>query len=109
MFSENLKFLRQKHHMEQIDLAHKLGRKSASSISEWEKGKYTPKMKTLIKIAEIFSVNIDDLMIEDLSTLSDEPKTKPVSSIAKHLDVELTQEQWDKVLEYARFISNDNN
>ncbi|MGS3647425.1 helix-turn-helix domain-containing protein [Staphylococcus aureus] len=37
MFSQNLKYLRKKHDMEQIDLAHKLGRKSASSVSEWEK------------------------------------------------------------------------
>ncbi|WP_326004156.1 hypothetical protein [Staphylococcus succinus] len=34
--------------MEQIDLALQLGRKSASSINEWEKGKYTPKMKSKI-------------------------------------------------------------
>ena len=47
MFSENLKFLRERFGMEQIDLAKKLGRKSSSSISEWESGKYTPKMSTL--------------------------------------------------------------
>ena len=56
MFSQNLKYLRNKHDMEQIDLAHKLGKKSASSISEWEKGKYTPKMKTLKDISDIFSL-----------------------------------------------------
>ena len=47
MFSQNLKYLREKKGMEQLDLTKALGRKSASSISEWEKGKYTPKMKTL--------------------------------------------------------------
>lgn len=66
MFNENLKFLRERFGMEQIDLAKKLGRKSSSSISEWEKGKYTPKMATLKQIAEIFNVNIDDLMKKDL-------------------------------------------
>lgn len=68
MFSENLKYLRSKFNMDQIDLAEKLGRKSSSSISEWEKGKYTPKAKTLAEIASIFSVDLDDLMNVDLST-----------------------------------------
>ena len=53
--------------MEQIDLAHRLGRKSSSSVSEWEKGKYTPKIKTLAEIAQIFEVDLDDLMNIDLS------------------------------------------
>ncbi|EJA1955529.1 helix-turn-helix transcriptional regulator, partial [Staphylococcus pseudintermedius] len=67
MFSKNLKYLRKKYDMEQIDLAKKLGRKSASSISEWEKGKYTPKMKTLSELARLFNVSINDLMEKDLS------------------------------------------
>lgn len=71
MFSENLKFLRERFGMEQIDLAKKLGRKSSSSISEWEKGKYTPKMATLKQIAEIFNVSIDDLMKKDLKNPTD--------------------------------------
>lgn len=42
-FSSNLRFLRQRDGLDQVDLAKKLGRKSSASISEWEKGKYTPK------------------------------------------------------------------
>lgn len=48
MFSKNLKFLREKKNMEQLELAEMLGRKSSSSISEWEKGKYTPRTCLLI-------------------------------------------------------------
>lgn len=106
MFSRNLKYLRQKHDMEQIDLAHKLGRKSASSISEWEKGKYTPKLQTLSEIASIFNVNIDDLMGEDLSVSKNEKKNS-FETIAAHLDGELTDEQWEKVIEFARFIKDN--
>lgn len=54
MFSKNLKFLREKKNMEQLELAEMLGRKSSSSISEWEKGKYTPRIGTLNDIAKIF-------------------------------------------------------
>lgn len=101
MFSRNLKYLRQKNGLEQIDLAHKLGRKSASSISEWEKGKYTPKMSTLNKLAEIFNVSIDELMNEDLENgTSSEPKT-----LAAHLEgQDYTQEELDKILEFAEMV-----
>lgn len=66
-FASNLKFLRQKNKMEQIDLASRLGRKSSSSISEWERGKYTPKAGVLNDIAKIFGVSLSDLMGSDLS------------------------------------------
>lgn len=66
-FSGNLKYLREKNGMEQIDLAKKLGRKSSSSISEWEQGKYSPKAGTLSDIATTFGVSLSDLMERDLS------------------------------------------
>lgn len=66
MFSDNLKYLREKNSMDQIELATKLGRKSTSSISEWEKGKYQPKAGVLSDIAHIFNVSLDDLMNKDL-------------------------------------------
>lgn len=67
MFAKNLKYLRERSNMEQLDLAYQLGRKSASSVSEWESGKYTPKIKVLSEIATIFDVDVDDLMHRDLS------------------------------------------
>ncbi|MDW4416469.1 helix-turn-helix transcriptional regulator [Staphylococcus saprophyticus] len=107
MFSQNLKYLRNKHDMEQIDLAHKLGKKSASSISEWEKGKYTPKLKTLSEIATIFNVSIDDLMDVDLSTMKEEKKqTNSFKTIAAHLDGELTEDEWQEILDYAEYIKS---
>ena len=36
MFGRNLKYLRRRHGLEQADLTEKLGRKSPSTISEWE-------------------------------------------------------------------------
>lgn len=66
-FASNLKFLRQRQGMEQLELAHMLGRKSSSSISEWEKGRYTPKSGILSDIANIFNVTLSDLMEIDLS------------------------------------------
>ena len=66
-FSRNLKHLRESKKVEQLELALLLGRKSASSVSEWEKGTYTPKSGTLSDIARIFNVNLEELMNTDLS------------------------------------------
>lgn len=74
-FGRNLKYLREKKDIDQLELAGLLGRKSASSISEWEKGTYTPKSGVLSDIARIFNVNLQDLMNVDLSN------TKPSNLI----------------------------
>ena len=70
MFAQNLRYLRESHNMEQIELAERLGKKSSSTISEWEKGKYTPRIGVLNDISEIFNVSISDLMNIDLSIQS---------------------------------------
>jgi phage repressor protein C with HTH and peptisase S24 domain len=66
-FAKNLRTLRLASEMEQIELARKLGRKSASSVSEWENGKYIPKMTVLTAIAQLFSIDLSTLMDKDLS------------------------------------------
>ena len=91
-FATNLKFLRQKQGIEQIDLATRLGRKSSSSISEWEKGKYTPKAGVLNDIAKIFGVSLSKLMSTDLtnpsSGIEEESSTfKTIQRKAKSLSV----------------------
>lgn len=66
-FAKNLRYLREKNNVEQIQLANHLGRKSGTSVSEWESGKYTPKAGTLNEIAKYFRVSMSDLMEKDLS------------------------------------------
>lgn len=84
MFGKNLRYLREKANMEQMDLANTLGRKSASSISEWEKGKYTPKLKTLNDIANIFNVTIDELMESNLTSPAvEQVDTKQIPVVSK--------------------------
>lgn len=90
MFAKNLKYLRERNNMEQMDLAEELGRKSASSISEWEKGKYTPKMKVLSQIAKIFNVNIDDLMERDLSKPNTQSQKAFTTSRYRHFDTPIS-------------------
>lgn len=85
MFAKNLKYLREKHGIEQLELAEMIGRKSASTISEWEKGKYTPKLKILNQLSKIFNVSIDDLMERDLSIpiILDQIETEKIPVVAQ--------------------------
>ncbi len=59
----NLKQLRNSKNMTQLDLAHKLG-VTYQAISNWENGKNTPDLQTLIKISEIFQVSVDELLLQ---------------------------------------------
>ena len=95
MFAKNLKYLREMNHMEQLDLAKELGRKSASSISEWEKGKYTPKLGVLNQIAKLFKVSIDDLMEKDLSNPTE--KFSVTVSSYNHFDTPISAGLPDRV------------
>lgn len=66
-FANNLKYLRKKYNVEQQELADELGRKSGSTISDWERGKVIPRIGTLSQIAERFNVSVNDLMRTDLT------------------------------------------
>lgn len=103
MFSSNLKYLRKKYGMEQVELASKLGRKSGSTISEWEKGSYTPKIKVLAQIANIFHVDLDDLMNKDLTCDSVVHLTQP-SLLSQITDTaaKLHEPRQKKVLTFAQ-------
>lgn len=68
-FGKNLKFLREKYNVEQQELAEELGRKSGSTISDWERGKATPNAGTLTYIANKFHVSLTALMETDLAEM----------------------------------------
>lgn len=82
--------------MEQLELANLLGRKSSSSISEWEKGKYTPKAGVLNDIAKIFSIPLSKLMNENLSE-------QPITTLDKinQISSELEEPRQQVVLDTA--------
>ncbi len=97
-FAKNLKYLRNKKSVEQQELAEKLGRKSGSAVSEWEKGLRIPDVTTLDTVAAYFGVNIDDLMKKDLQN----PELE-IQTFAAHAMEDLTEEERQKVLEFIKF------
>lgn len=70
-FAENLAFLRKKNNITQEQLAERL-EVTRQSVSKWESGGSFPEMETLLKISEMFGVNIDALLKGDVKAESAE-------------------------------------
>ena len=66
MFANNIKYLRKKRNWTQTDLAKRLGYPTPATVSVWELQKSTPPYKKLHEIADLFHVDITDLMTKDL-------------------------------------------
>lgn len=92
--------------MEQLELANLLGRKSSSSISEWEKGRYTPKSGILSDIASIFNVSLSDLMETDLTTLSI-PQVEVIPSTLQRVTHTTSQLEHKRQLTVLNFAENE--
>ncbi len=71
IIGENITELRKQHNYTQQDLANLLVY-SDKSISKWERGESTPDIEVLLKIAELFNVNINYL----LTPINDEEKQR---------------------------------
>lgn len=67
IFSKNLRYLRQKRRWTQEDLASKT-RRSQPTIQLWETDKRSPTMGMVKELAEMFQVDVNTLIYEDIET-----------------------------------------
>jgi transcriptional regulator with XRE-family HTH domain len=65
MLSTNLKYLRKQLNLTQVQLAEKLEIKR-SLIGAYEEGRAEPKLATLMKMAQVFQLSVDELINPDL-------------------------------------------
>jgi transcriptional regulator with XRE-family HTH domain len=72
MVDRNLKILRKKQGYTQAQLAEKLGVKR-SLIGAYEEGRAEPKLSTLVNIARLFDISLDQLIAADLSQEQQHP------------------------------------
>ncbi len=70
-FNTNLKHLRVTNGLRQEELGKRL-KKDYSTIGKWENGTRSPIMEDVIKVAEIFNVDLKDLLLKDLRLNIDE-------------------------------------
>lgn len=81
--SDNLKKIRKEHNLSQEDLAEQLG-VSRQSVSKWESGGAYPEMDKVLQICQIFNLNIDDLLHQDIKEVNNNKQEK--SNINKFVD-----------------------
>ncbi len=67
-FVKNLNYLTKKGKINQNQLATRLGISRQSINNMLRKTDLDPKASTIIKIAEIYSISIDDLLLKNLSS-----------------------------------------
>lgn len=104
-FRTNLSYLRMSRSMTQEQLAMLLG-VSRQSVTKWESGKSTPEMDKLLKLCEIFSCTLDELVCGDL-TSREAQNIPPASSAPVDLcgyDEERTGFAWSISLGVGCFI-----
>ena len=75
--AKNIRFLRKRLGMSQEQLAAKFGYKSFTTIQKWEMGTSEPPAGVVRALADLFGVNIDDLMKVDLEK---RPMFSPLTS-----------------------------
>lgn len=67
MYARNLQYLRKKHGIKQIELAHLLGLKTESAYSKIENARIEPQIGKLRELADFFGVTMDQIVKQDLS------------------------------------------
>lgn len=74
-FSDNLKKIRKENNLSQEAIAEKLG-VSRQSVSKWESGLAYPEMDKMVKLCQIFNLNIDDLLNQDIKEVNNSKQAK---------------------------------
>ena len=97
MFQENLKELRKKKGFSQQELAIRLN-VVRQTISKWEKGLSVPDADTLIKMAEIFEVSVNELLGAKLE-VKDEEKRNVIAEQLVRINEQLAikNNRWRKI------------
>ncbi|MGV3540926.1 MAG: helix-turn-helix domain-containing protein [Rufibacter sp.] len=80
MLSTNLKYLRKQHNLTQVQLAEKLEIKR-SLIGAYEEGRAEPKLATLLRMAQVFQLPVDDLISPELPNKFKSGGTKNASNV----------------------------
>lgn len=112
VLGKNIRYLRKQKNMSQDKLAELLGYKSFTTIQKWESGVAEPPFKTLVKIADLFRVDVDTLVSDDLSI---DHSVEPDFLLELEDDVRLLLEyrsslspkSWERLKLYAEFLKKE--
>lgn len=79
----NLKRIRKENNLSQEQLADKIG-VSRQAVSKWESGLAYPEMEKMVVLCQIFNLNIDELLNQDLKEVNEAKQTR--CNINKYID-----------------------
>ena len=82
-FSDNLKKIRKEHNLSQEQIAEQLG-VSRQSVSKWESGQAYPEMDKMLSLCQLFNLNIDELLNQDIKEVNSNKQAK--NNINKFID-----------------------
>lgn len=82
-FADNLKKIRKEQNLSQEQIAERLG-VSRQSVSKWESGQAYPEMDKMIQLCQMFNLNIDELLNQDIKELNSNKQAK--TSLNKFID-----------------------
>ena len=63
--AQNIKYLRKKAHLTQVQLAEKLG-KTQALVSRWEKNDRNIMLSDIFKLCDLFNVTVETILCTDL-------------------------------------------
>lgn len=97
MFQENLKELRKKKGYSQQELAIRLN-VVRQTISKWEKGLSVPDADTLIKMAEIFEVSVNELLGAELEVKNEDKQNVIAEQLVRiNEQLAIKNNRWKKI------------
>lgn len=80
MFALNLKYLREKYHLQRRDIAALMGVNNGT-VAVWEDGYVVPDREQLIRIADYFMVSERDLKRKDLRKMTEEQRAERIAAL----------------------------
>lgn len=115
-FNTNLKHLRITAGLTQEDLGKKLD-KDYSTIGKWELGQRSPIMEDVLKVAELFNVELNELLLTDLRFNNPPKKDKENNEKYKQIlknkglmdeNEAINEKNFDKLIQIADMIQGLN-
>ncbi len=104
-FIERLRLLRKARHLSQIRLAELLGI-NPRTYNRWEKGASTPQLDTVIKIADVLQVSMDELVGREAISGEVKISNRQLHALWQQADSLPDTEQQALITVLDRFIKN---
>lgn len=105
MLARNIRYLRKQKGMSQDQLAELLGYKSFTTIQKWESGISEPPFKTLVAMAALFDVDIDDLANKNLEYDSSKKELSEQEMTVLSIFEKLDNNKKSAAIDYLDFLS----